>query len=428
MSNNDISTTDGSNSTKPDRRDETPSFYTAAWRKVDLAIALALVVLWLWFLFKSSGSQMRLWQLWVVNLLRFAIPLSIPLILVRRRLGRWPRILLDAKGILKDCIFAALVVGVLLVLVFGANFAWTTISGDVSAKRVQWPYWAAMGRVGGLPALLAMILITFTLAPVAEEVFFRGFLFNTLRRVMPATGAAFLQAAVFALFHPYGLVGMALVFATGLILVSLYDARKSLLAPILAHAGFNFLVSSYFAYLVFTAPTFGLDGDDWHVEVVQVRAGSPADQAGLKPGDLILRFGGEPVNNVDDLNKRIKKSQEEQRRAAIVILRDNIRMKLAPVAVGSDFEIDGKKSVGPIVVTFVRPNTSSKLAGIVPGDIIDRFGGEEVSNLDKLRHHVESKRTGQIVPVEIIRDGETQTIDVKMYGRFYQPEKQEEPE
>jgi S1-C subfamily serine protease len=39
------------------------------------------------------------------------------------------------------------------------------------------------------------------------------------------------------------------------------------------------------------------------VEVASIEAGAPAAKAGLEPGDLILRAGGQQVASVDDLHR-----------------------------------------------------------------------------------------------------------------------------
>jgi S1-C subfamily serine protease len=45
-------------------------------------------------------------------------------------------------------------------------------------------------------------------------------------------------------------------------------------------------------------PEFGQAEDG--VKLGGVRAGSPAEKAGLKPGDLIVRFDGKVVRNLED--------------------------------------------------------------------------------------------------------------------------------
>jgi S1-C subfamily serine protease len=44
---------------------------------------------------------------------------------------------------------------------------------------------------------------------------------------------------------------------------------------------------------------------DSAVMIVSVAPGSPADRAGLTPGDLIVRFDGIPIAAVDDLHRRL---------------------------------------------------------------------------------------------------------------------------
>src|SRR5262249_44959382 len=39
------------------------------------------------------------------------------------------------------------------------------------------------------------------------------------------------------------------------------------------------------------------------VEVLAVEPGAPAEQAGLEEGDVIIAFGDQPVNSIDDLHK-----------------------------------------------------------------------------------------------------------------------------
>src|SRR5690606_7792760 len=95
---------------------------------------------------------------------------------------------------------------------------------------------------GGAPAVLA-VFIAVVLAPVTEEIVFRGALFRSLRPRMGVWPAALLSSLIFAFIHvevvtsqPLALVGLFLlgmVFAIGL------QKSGSLLVPILAHAVFN---------------------------------------------------------------------------------------------------------------------------------------------------------------------------------------------
>jgi S1-C subfamily serine protease len=48
------------------------------------------------------------------------------------------------------------------------------------------------------------------------------------------------------------------------------------------------------------------------VAVMQVVSGSPADAAGLQPGDVIQKIDGKDVNTADDLTKAIKGTKPGQ--------------------------------------------------------------------------------------------------------------------
>ncbi|MBA2529073.1 MAG: CPBP family intramembrane metalloprotease [Euzebyales bacterium] len=82
------------------------------------------------------------------------------------------------------------------------------------------------------------------LGPLAEELFFRGLLYPALRKRIRVWPAVAVSGLVFAFSHlqatpaGYGLV-VAIIFPVGMLLAWLFEWRKSLLAPIVAHAAYN---------------------------------------------------------------------------------------------------------------------------------------------------------------------------------------------
>jgi S1-C subfamily serine protease len=54
----------------------------------------------------------------------------------------------------------------------------------------------------------------------------------------------------------------------------------------------------------------GLDGDLAGVVVSEVKASSPADKAGIRVGDIVVRIGKYAVRNMDDF-KRLMKEQAQ---------------------------------------------------------------------------------------------------------------------
>ncbi|WP_194846910.1 CPBP family intramembrane glutamic endopeptidase [Candidatus Neptunochlamydia vexilliferae] len=96
------------------------------------------------------------------------------------------------------------------------------------------------------PSLLVIALVAMVvLAPVIEELVFRGFLYTYLRQKMGKVGALILSSAIFAIFHfapQQGVSNVPLLFSLftfSFFLAFLYERQRSLLAPIALHMTFN---------------------------------------------------------------------------------------------------------------------------------------------------------------------------------------------
>ncbi len=83
-----------------------------------------------------------------------------------------------------------------------------------------------------------VVLALVILAPIAEEVFFRGIAFNAWLRERGRRWAFIGSSALFALIH-VSLVSLIPIFLLGLVLAWVYQRRQSLLAPIVLHATIN---------------------------------------------------------------------------------------------------------------------------------------------------------------------------------------------
>ncbi len=66
------------------------------------------------------------------------------------------------------------------------------------------------------------------------------------------------------------------------------------------------------------------------VMVVGITPGSPAERAGLREGDVILAFAGQPVAGVDDLHRSLTDTQVGAKNR-ITVLRHTERLELAIV-------------------------------------------------------------------------------------------------
>ena len=86
------------------------------------------------------------------------------------------------------------------------------------------------------PVVLALALVV--VAPIAEELFFRGVVYNAWEREYGPTRAIYGSAILFAVIHGSAFV-IPSILALGIVLALLFRATRSLPATIALHAAFN---------------------------------------------------------------------------------------------------------------------------------------------------------------------------------------------
>jgi membrane protease YdiL (CAAX protease family) len=99
--------------------------------------------------------------------------------------------------------------------------------------------------------LLPTIVNAAIIAPVVEEVLFRGFLYPTLKRYTQPLVAMVVTAAFFAAIHLH-LPSLFPLFVLACLLTAVYELCGSLWVPILVHAAFNM---ANIAFTVFISVT-----------------------------------------------------------------------------------------------------------------------------------------------------------------------------
>lgn len=153
-------------------------------------------------------------------------------------------------------------------------------------------------------------LFSFTLVPIAEEIFFRGFLHNAFRTRMPWPVAAFIQCLLFGFCHTFGGIHTAVAFVLGLVLTAVYEWRKTLITPIFVHAGINFiaLLSVVILMSAYTnGPAIGVNGDlnSTPCVIKNIVPNSAAEAADLHVGDIITAINGKPIRNIQHLIENV---------------------------------------------------------------------------------------------------------------------------
>ena len=107
---------------------------------------------------------------------------------------------------------------------------------------------------------IRLLLLAVAVAPLVEEIYFRGFLYNSLRAVCPAWIAVFLQALLFGLGHVDEPLGVIVTFVIGLLFAAIYEWRKTLLATVFVHGIYNLIVMGAFVAVVMANRR---RADDW---------------------------------------------------------------------------------------------------------------------------------------------------------------------
>jgi membrane protease YdiL (CAAX protease family) len=159
-----------------------------------------------------------------------------------RRVHRAPVASLGAPRRPGRDLVAGIVVGVVLLVAAGVVLRLTQEAAGVVLGRPPEQPDQVPGCVAGAALYWLAPLATLT-GPVAEEVFFRGFLHNSLRRTLSFWPAVAISSAAFGAVHLLGglrlylLVPALTVVGAGLAWV--YERRASLLAPVAAHVTFN---------------------------------------------------------------------------------------------------------------------------------------------------------------------------------------------
>lgn len=86
-----------------------------------------------------------------------------------------------------------------------------------------------------------VVVSTVVLAPIFEELFFRGLFYPALRRRLGAKMAIFLNGLIFGALHFQFLFLLSLV-GVGVVLAYLYEKTDSLFVPMMTHAFYNLTV------------------------------------------------------------------------------------------------------------------------------------------------------------------------------------------
>ncbi len=187
------------------------------------------------------------------------------------------------------------------------------------------------------------------------------------------------------------------------------------------------------------AESLGLK-DDRGALVAEVTAGTPAAKAGIRSGDVITSFNGQPVNEANDLPKRVAATPIGTR-VKVGLVRGGKAMQVqATVAEQEPDEVASTAPekaeagvtqletthvglavqglnaqlrnqlnvpdtvVGGLVVATAQPGGAASEAGLKRGDVIAEADWRPVRDISSLRSAI-TKRAGQTVLLRVWREG-----------------------
>jgi serine protease Do len=192
-----------------------------------------------------------------------------------------------------------------------------------------------------------------------------------------------------------------------------------------------------------TAEIFGMDRPHGAL-VGQVTPGSPAEDAGVRQGDVVVSIDGKQVKDVEDLQLKIV-DRAPGTKVDLGILRDgkerSITVELgelktdeaataddgeergSPSARSTDLlglrleeltrpvrsELDIPRDVEGLLVTEVDQSKPAGRAGLQRGDIIMRVGNDEILTLRSFEEAVKGARLGKPV-LFLVRRGDTESF------------------
>jgi serine protease Do/serine protease DegQ len=159
--------------------------------------------------------------------------------------------------------------------------------------------------------------------------------------------------------------------------------------------------------------------------IVQVMPDSAADEAGIKPGDVITKVNGKSVKTFHELrakvgsigagkkvNFTIVRDGEEQELS--VKLKQSQASKVAAATIHPMFDgakLENNNDNSGVVIGEIADNSPAQRVGLKTGDLITAINRTRINNIAELRKYLKDKKG--VFALNIIRDNYSQYLMVR---------------
>ena len=179
--------------------------------------------------------------------------------------------------------------------------------------------------------------------------------------------------------------------------------------------------------------------------IASVEPNGPADQAGLKTGDLILQFNGQKVDRLKDLPRLVAAAKAGEK-SELRILRDGkeqvvevrvgrmpgdemsamksseskgsdqarLGLSLAPLTPEYKQRLRLPDDAEGVAIVDVEPSSAAAREGLQAGDVIKRVGNKKVTTPDEVIQALESQANRKSVLLLVSRRGNDRFIAVPL--------------
>ena len=166
----------------------------------------------------------------------------------------------------------------------------------------------------------------------------------------------------------------------------------------------NVLLAFIILGVFFMLPTEVIKGNG--VMVHSVSAGSPAEEAGIEPGDIILKIGEHEIQEWEDVQKAINSDGRAEK--TFLLDRDGAEF---PISLTPEFNSTSHRyTIGILlcwgIVTGVEEDSPAETADIRVGDTILGINQKTVYNDDSMLEALSSAEPGKKIEVVLLRGEE----------------------